>query len=145
MYSLENEAEAIQLSIYCDIICQILFLHRNISINKLLPIAYLLKKYNLYKKAYTAHDTNDLAYKLISLLNGKYSDYCQDIKIITKALHLLLVNQNIALEDGILFFLERKDNAQNFLYDKNTFFYNAIEECRKMPDIQFLKEILQNV
>lgn len=145
MNNLENEAEAIQLSIYCDIICQILFLHRNISVNKLLPIAYLLKKYNLYKKAYTANDSNDLNYKLISLLNGKYSDYCQNIKIITKALHLLLLNGNIALESGILFFLERKDNAKSFLYDENTFFYNAIEECRKMPEIQFLKEILQNV
>ena len=145
MNSLAKEAEAIQLSIYCDIVCQILFLHRSISVNKLLPIAYILKRYDLYKKTYTTRDTNDLAYKLISFLNGRFSDYCKDIDIITKSLHLLILNGNIAFEDGILFFHERKDSAKSLLYDENTFFYNAIEECRKMPEIQFLKEILQNV
>jgi len=145
MNSLAKEAEAIQLSIYCDIVCQILFLHRSISVNKLLPIAYILKRYDLYKKTYTTRDTNDLAYKLISFLNGRFSDYCKDIDIITKSLHLLILNGNIAFEDGILFFQERKDSAKSLLYDENTFFYNAIEECRKMPEIQFLKEILQNV
>ena len=145
MNSLAKEAEAIQLSIYCDIVCQILFLHRSISVNKLLPIAYILKRYDLYKKTYTTRDTNDLAYKLISFLNGRFSDYCKDIDIITKSLHLLILNGNIAFEDGILFFQERKDSTKSLLYDENTFFYNAIEECRKMPEIQFLKEILQNV
>jgi len=145
MNSLAKEAEAIQLSIYCDIVCQILFLHRSISVNKLLPIAYILKRYDLYKKTYTTRDTNDLAYKLISFLNGRFSDYCKDIDIITKSLHLLILNGNIAFEDGILFFQERKDSAKSLLYDENTFFYNAIEECRKMPEIQFLQEILQNV
>ena len=145
MNSLAKEAEAIQLSIYCDIVCQILFLHRSISVNKLLPIAYILKRYDLYKKTYTTRDTNDLAYKLISFLNGRFSDYCKDIDIITKSLHLLILNGNIAFEDGILFFQERKDSAKSLLYDENTFFYNAIEECRKMPEIQFLKEILQYV
>lgn len=145
MNSLENESEAIQLSIYCDIICQVLYLHRNISINKIVPIAYILKKHNMYEKAYTAKDTNDLAYKLLSLLNGKFNDYCDDIEIIFKSIHLLILNKNILMEDGILFFTEKKDNAKNLLYDDSTFIYHAVEDCRKMPEIQFLKEMLQNV
>lgn len=145
MNNLKNESEAIQLSIYCDIICQILYLHRNISINKILPISYILKKHNMYGKAYTTKDVNDLAYKLISLLNGKFNDYCFDIEIIIKSIHLLILNKNIVMEDGILFFVERKDNVKNFLYDDSTFIYHAVEDCKKMPEIQFLKEILQNV
>ena len=118
MNNLENESEAIRLSIYCDIICQVLYWHRNISMNKILLITYILKEYNIYKKSYTATDTNDLSYKLISLLNGKFNDYCNNIGIITKAVHLLILNKNIMLEEDILFFIEKKDNAKVFFHNK---------------------------
>lgn len=145
MNNLQNESEAIQLSIYCDIICQILFHHRNISVNKILPIVYLLKDYEHFKKTYNGKNLNDLTYKMLSLLSGKYSDYCSNIPIIIKAIHLLILNGNIREEDGFIFFIERKDNAKKFLYDINSFFYNAIEDCKKMPEVQFLKEVIQNV
>lgn len=145
MNNLQKEAEAIQLSIYCDILCQILFYHRNLSINKLLPFAYLIKNYNSYKKSYTANDTNDLVYKVLSLMTGKFDNYCGNIQLIIKAIHLLILNGNIKQENDIIFFVERKGFAKDFIYNENSFFYHAIEQSKKMPEIQFLKEVVQNV
>lgn len=145
MKSLKLEAEVLQISIYCHIVCQILFMHRELSLNKILPFAYLIKKERIFLKTlYSANNTKYLEDKALSILSGEYQNYCSSIEYIIKAIHLLILNKNIEFDGNILFFRSKK-GYDNELYDVNSFIFHAIEESKITEDYQFLKEVVQNV
>lgn len=145
MNDLQLESEAMQISIYCHVICQILNLHKQIDYVKLIFIAYIVKtKKNLIGILYNNRNSIDLTDKMVSLLIGDYKNFCNSINYIIKAIHLLINNKNIELENNMIFY-KKINGYEQEIYEKDSFLYKSIEEINKLEDYQFLKEIIQNV
>ncbi|OOP72804.1 hypothetical protein [Clostridium beijerinckii] len=145
MRNLELEAEAIQISIYCDIIIQILKRHKELSINKILVFAYLIKKERFIPfKIYNGNNTQDIVFKCISLLSGDYDEYCNNIQYIIKSIHLLITDKLVQLDNNILS-CNANVEITKVVYDENMFIEKSIEASKKMTDRQFLKEVVHNV
>lgn len=146
MRKLELESEAIRISGFCHVICQILFLHRELSITQLVFFAYVVKTKSKYLSSiFNANNSKFLDDKITSIINGDYNNFCKNIDVIIKAIHLLIINQNCKIEDGFIYFLSRKAYEMP-IYDDKSFIYNAIEYSKNnIEDFQILKEIVQNV
>ena len=83
MQNLEIEVETIQISMYTNIILNMLRKHKEMSVTKTLLFSYLIKKEKFrLGKVYTAKNTQDVLCKAISLLSGEYVEYCENIKFI---------------------------------------------------------------
>lgn len=145
MDNIRLEAESIQLSVYCNIICQTLSKHERVSPFKLITFTYLIKQnYWLNKHVYTAKTKNDIVYKGISLLSGEFTKFCDSIPYIVKALHLLILKGMVKLENQELYLIS--DNLKlNNIYAENNFMYKFIEKSMCMSEKQFLKEVLYSV
>jgi hypothetical protein len=145
MKKMQLEAETIQVSIYCDIILQIINKHKELSLNKILVFAYLIKKERFIpKRIYTANNTQDIIYKCLSQLAGDYEEYCNNIQFILKAIHLLNTNNLLLIKNNILHNLEGT-SLNKVIYAESKFHEKAIEASKKMTDKQFMKEIIHNV
>lgn len=145
MQDLELEAETIQISIYTNIVLNILKNHGELSVNKILLFSYLVKKEKFrLGKIYNANNTQDIVCKAISLLSGEYAEYCENIKFILKAIHLLIISKRIELNGYLLFWINGLE-VEKSLYQESPFIKKAIEESKKMPDRQFMKEVTSNV
>lgn len=145
MQSLELEAEAIQISIYANIVLSILKVHGELSVNKTLLFAYLIKKEKFrLGRIYTANNTQDVVCKAISLLSGEYMEYCENIKFILKAIHLLIIGKRAELNGYLLSWINEQEFEKS-LYQEPPFIGKAIEESKKMSDRQFMKEVTSNV
>lgn len=145
MRNLEVETEAMQISIYCNIIIQVLKKHDQLSVNKLLVFAYLIKKERLVPRVvYNGNNTKDIVYKCISLLAGDYAEYCNSIQYVIKAIHLLKINEFIIFNDGLLC-CKQEIAVDKVIYSEDAFMEKAIEASKKMTDRQFLKEVTCNV
>lgn len=145
MRNLKYESETIQISIYCDIIKQILKKHKELSITKMLVFSYLIKSDNcLLSNVYNANSSQDLIYKCLSLLAGKYNEFCESIEYIIKAIHLLKSNDVIFVDNGIIKAILQVDNTKLF-YHESGFLEKTIEASKRMSDKQFMKEVMYNV
>jgi hypothetical protein len=145
MKNMRSEAEVIQISIYCDIILQMLNKHRELSVNKVLVFAYLVKKDKFIpRNIYTGNNTKDVIYKCLSLLSGDYKEYCNSIEFIIKAIHLLNINELVILENDVLK-SSGKGNIDKFIYEESMFLEKAIEASKRMTEKQFIKEVIHNV
>lgn len=145
MQNLELEAETIQISIYVNIVLNILKRHRELSVNKILLFSYLIKKEKFrLGKVYTASNTQNVVCKAISLLSGEYAEYCENMKIILKAIHLLIIGNKIELNGCLLHWIDGTEVKTN-LYQESPFIEKAIEESKKVSDRQFMKEVTTNV
>lgn len=142
MQTIELEAEIMQISRYCEIIIQILYMNSMMSLLKLITFAYIIKtgKHNLY----TARSSKELAYKSISLISGDYKNFINDTEVILKAIHILSSNKRIKIENSMVKAVHIV-SVLNQIYEKNSFIYKAINESKKMSDRQFLKEVISNV
>jgi len=139
----ELKTEALLVAKYCSIIKQILNVHKQLSVNKILFFAFLLKNKNNYiSSIYNAKTTTDVVIKAIAQISGNYNEYCKNIKYIIEAIHLLIKNEDIIIQDSIL--LIKHANSFGELYDDN-FIKNAIIQSEKFSDRQFLKEVMNNV
>lgn len=145
MQKLELEVEAIQISIYTNIVLNILKTHGELSVNKILLFSYLIKKEKFRpRKIYTANNTQNVICKAISLLSGEYTEYCENVKFILKSIHLLIINQKIELNGCLLSWINGQE-VEKSLYQESPFVEKAIEESKKMSDRQFMKEVISNV
>lgn len=145
MQNLELEAETLQISIYSNIVQNILKKHMVLSVNKIMLFSYLIKKDKFrLGKVYTANNTQDIVCKAISLISGEYSEYCENVNFILKAVHLLLVNNKIKMEGNLLYLSDEID-AKRGIYQESPFIEKAIEVSKKMSDRQFMKEVIANV
>lgn len=145
MRNLKYEVEAIQISIYCDIIKQILRKHEELSLSKILVFSYLIKNdYFLLSNVYKANSTQDLIYKGLSLLAGNYKGFCESVEYIAKAIHLLSDRDAIVIENSILKFVSTADRPK-MVYQESAFIENTIEASKKITDKQFMKEVMYNV
>ncbi|MDD9786681.1 hypothetical protein PVE99_30445 [Priestia megaterium] len=141
MKNLKLEAETIQVSIYCEIILQILYKHKELSINKILVFAYLIKKDRfISRKIYNGNNTQDIIYKCISMLSGDYIEYCNSIEFILKAIHLLNENNLLSIENDVLHG-STAVTFDKYIYEESMFFEKAIEASKRMNDMQFMKEV----
>ena len=86
--------------------------------------------------------TSQLKLKAISQVSGNYADYCKNIPYIIEAIHLLLENGDILLNNSTLLCKENNIGKEKY---SNKFLQNAINESYNFSDRQFLKEILSNV
>lgn len=142
MLTIEQESEILQISHYSEIIIQILYMHKALSLIKLITFAYIIKngEYDLYN----SKNTKELTYRSISLLSGNYSDFINNIKPILKSINILVSNQRIELENSIVKLIHYK-SVLNQMYEKESFIYKAINDSKRMSDRQFLKEVITNV
>lgn len=145
MRNLKEQTESIQLSIYCNIICQTLQLHKSMSLCKIVTFSYLIKQNRfLGGNIYTAKNTQDIIFKGISLLAGDFEGYCNSVPYILKALHLLISKGLVSVENDILT-LTANDLKLDTVYEENNFMKKVIEESKTMTDRQFMKEVTFNV
>lgn len=145
MQNLELEAETLQISIYSNIVQNILKKHMFLSLNKIMLFSYLIKKDRFrLGKVYTANNTQDIVCKAISLISGEYLEYCDNVNFILKAVHLLLVNNKIKMEGNLLYLSDEIDTKRG-IYQESPFIEKAIEVSKKMSDRQFMKEVIANV
>lgn len=145
MQNLELESEVIQISMYMDIVLNILKKHNDLSISKMLFFSYLTKKevFRL-EKIYTAANTQDIVYKAISLLSGEYEEYCENIKFVLKSIHLLKTNNQVKINGSLLCLVDNIELKSN-VYLESPFIGKAIEASRQMTDRQFMREVMANV
>ncbi len=142
MDKIKLELEIILVAKYCEILKEILKHHKNLSLNKILVFSFLIKKRNFNNKdVYSAKNKHDLVLKSISLLAGAYDDYCREIKYIIEAIDLLIKNNKIFIEEGILCYVETGEKVKK----NNSFINKAIEESKEYSDRQFLKEVIESV
>ena len=145
MQMLKYEVEAIQISIYCNIIKQILKKHNELSLIKILVFSYLIKNdYFLLSNVYKANSSQDLIYKGLSLLTGNYKGFCESIDYIMKAIHLLINCDAVIIENTILKSVPTVDHPK-MVYQESPFIENTIEASKKMTDKQFMKEVIYNI
>lgn len=137
------DAEVTQLSVYCDIVVGILKSIEELSINKVMVFAYILKKNRFYKKkVFTANSKVNIVIKALTLLNGLRDDYFYNIEYIVKAIDILVKKEIITVKDDNLLL---KDKLYVSKIDIPVFFKHVIEESENFTDRQFLKEVLDNV
>ena len=137
------DAEVMQLSVYCDIVVGILKSIEELSINKVMVFAYILKKNRFYKKkVFTANSKVNIVIKALTLLNGLRDDYFYNIEYIVKAIDILVKKEIITVKDDNLLL---KDKLYVSKIDIPVFFKHVIEEIENFTDRQFLKEVLDNV
>lgn len=145
MRMLKYEVEVIQISIYCNIIKQILKKHNELSLIKILVFSYLIKNdYFLLSNVYKANSSQDLIYKGLSLLTGNYKGFCESIEYIMKAIHLLINCDAVIIENTILKSVSTVD-CPKMVYQESPFIENTIEASKKMTDKQFMKEVIYNI
>ncbi len=145
MRNLKSESETIQVSIYCDIIEQILIRHKELSVSKMLVFSYLIKRDKFtYRSVYTANNSQDIIYKGLSLLAGDYVGFCDSIEYIIKAIHLLKLKNIIGLENNIIIEISNTGIGKA-VYEESMFLGKVIEASKKMTDKQFMKEVTYNV
>lgn len=137
------DAEVMQLSVYCDIVVGILKSIEELSINKVMVFAYILKKNRFYKKkVFTANSKVNIVIKALTLLNGLRDDYFYNIEYIVKAIDILVKKEIITVKDDNLLL---KDKLYVSKIDIPVFFKHVIEESENFTDRKFLKEVLDNV
>ena len=145
MQNLELESEVIQISMYMDIILNILKKHKELSIIKIMLCSYLIKK-EVFRigKVYSAGNTQDIVYKAISLLSGEYEEYCENLKFVLKSIHLLKTNNQVMM-NGCLLYLANDIELNSKIYSESPFIEKAIEASKRMTDRQFMREVMANV
>lgn len=145
MRNLKYEAETIQISIYCDIILQMLKRHKELSVSKMLVFSYLIKRDKFTPRSvYASNTSQDLIYKGLSLLAGDYEGFCNSIEYIIKAIHLLKYKNLIGLENNIIIKIPNVGIGKA-IYKESLFLEKVIDESKKMTDKQFMKEVTYNV
>lgn len=145
MRNLKEQAETIQLSIYSNIICQLLFNHNQLSVCKLLIFSYIIKKNRfLGGNIYTAKNSQDIVFKGISFLTGDFDGFCNSVPYILKALHLLIKKEIVSSENETVY-LNVKLQKLDIAYEESNFLKKVIEESKLMSDRQFMKEVTYNV
>lgn len=145
MRNIKIQAESIQLSIYCNIICQTLQKHGELSVCKIITFSYLIKQNRFIGgTVYTAKNTQDVIYKGISLLSGDFDGFCNSVPYILKSLHLLISEGIVKYENSVLY-LNNKQLELDLVFEENNFMKKVIEESKTMTDKQFMKEVTYNV
>ena len=145
MQKLELEVEAIQISIYTNIVLNILKTHGELSVNKILLFSYLIKKRNLDPEKYILRIIHRMLFarQFLCFLDGEYTEYCENVKFILKSIHLLIINRTEL--NGCLLSWINGQEVEKSLYQESPFVEKAIEESVKKQMRNSMKEVISNV
>ena len=142
MNSSFTEAELIITSSYCAIIHAILAECKGLSINKILPFAYLIRNTpNDSDMIYDKRSIKDCVLKSLSLLGGHFNEYQKDIMRILQAIDILINANRIKCVNDSLYLVEKPKTN----YRINPYFKVSINESKQMSERQFLREVIRNV
>ena len=140
---LDLQIEATQISIYCDIIKNLLLKSRSMSIIKVLSISFIVKKRQYLKGSiYRGNNRTDLVLKLLSQASGLFDDMCDQMPYIFQAVDLLVKNGICEVHKGEIIYIAA--NHQKAV-DYDVFTEAAIQESKSYTDRQFLREVISVV
>ncbi len=140
---LDLQIEVVQVSIYYDLIRRLLIKYRSISIIKIAPISFIIKKREYFRGSiYSARNTNDLVLKFLSQANGLFDELCDQLKYIFEAVDILVANGDCEVHKR-----ELTCNPSLHLSVKgfDAFTESVIRESMYYTDRQFLKEVIRVV
>ena len=140
---LDLQIEVVQISIYCEIIKNILLKHRSISAIKAACFSFVIKKRDhLRGSIYRGNNKVDLVLKFLSQVNGLFDDLCDQLPYIFQAIDLLVQDGFCEAHEGELICL-----AANLTkaMDYDAFVEAAIQESKLYSDRQFLREVISVV
>ena len=142
---LKQELEAVQISIYCNIVSMLLKEHKTLSLTKLIVFSYLVKKEALTQcNIFTSNIKTDIINQYLSLLSGDIDTLFASYEYILKAINILKKNGFIDC-NGIVVSKTNKLNNFVYVYEENKFTKKVIEKTKNMSDAQFMREVLSNV
>ena len=88
---LDTQIEIIQISIYCDIVRNLLLNSKSISVAKIVPFSFVIKKRNyLHGSLYRGNNKSDLVLKFLSQVRGLFDELCEQMPYIFEAIDLLV-------------------------------------------------------
>ncbi len=140
---LDLEIEAVQVSVYCNIIKDIIVAHKSLSIIKIASFSFIIKQRQKYTmRIFTAHNKTDLVLKFLSQAQGLFDDFCNQFPYILQAIDIL-VNANICeVHNGELLYI----GSHKCSYTKfDSFTESALQESQNYTDRQFLREMIRIV
>lgn len=137
------QAEALQLSMYCKIIKDILIKYRSISIIKLVVFSFIIKKHeSLQVECFSAKNSTDLVLKALAQIAGRYDELESQLPHIFQAIDLLIKNGICDLHTTEVMCLLPESTTHQLM---KGFIFSAIEESKSYTDRQFLKEVISIV
>lgn len=140
---LDMQIEAVQTSIYCHIVKNIIARHRSISLIKVSVFSFVIKKrQHLNGSIYSGRDRTDLVLKFLSQANGLFDDYCNQLPYILQAVDLLVEEKFCEVHQGELICITSEDPPESIF---DVFTEKAIEESKTYSDRQFLREVISIV
>lgn len=145
MNHLKREIEAVQISIYTNILLNMFRKHKEISLAKAIVFSYIIKtEYDYPDKIYTANNKQELVYKGLSFLEGKFDEFSNSLEYIIKSIYILVRAKKLELDDSSLKILSLQDISGDGIKESN-FLEKVIEKSKLMSDKQFMREVLSHV
>ena len=137
------QIEATQISIYCDIIKNLLLKTRIMCIIKVLTISFIIKTRQYLKGSiYRGNNRTDLVLKLLSQAIGLFDDMCEQMPYIFQAVDLLVKNGICEVHEGEIIYIA---TSHQKAVDYDMFTEAAIQESKSYTDRQFLREVISIV
>lgn len=140
---LDLQIEVIQISIYCDIVKNLLLKHRSISVIKIISFSFIIKKrQHLQGSVYKGNNKVDLVLKFLSQACGLFDELCEQMPYIFQAIDLLVKDGFCETQEGELVC---SLTSQQKAVDYDAFTEAAIQESKSYSDRQFLREVISIV
>lgn len=140
---LNLQIEAIQLSIYCDIVKNLLLKHRSMSIIKVISFSFIIKKRQyLQGSIYKGNNKTDLVLKFLSQASGLFDDMCEQMPYVFQTIDLLVKDGFCEAHEGELICTAKN---QQKAVDYDAFTEAVIQESKSYSDRQFLREVISIV
>ncbi|BCK85325.1 hypothetical protein [Pusillibacter faecalis] len=140
---LDTQIEIIQISIYCDIVRNLLLNSKSISVAKIVPFSFVIKKRNyLHGSLYRGNNKSDLVLKFLSQVRGLFDELCEQMPYIFEAIDLLVQDGFCEIHEGELICC---DVNQQRTEKYGAFTEAALQESKGYSDRQFLREVISIV
>lgn len=140
---LELEIEVIQVSIYCDILRNILFVCPSISVIKASVFSFIIKKQDIrHVQLFSGKNSTDLVLKFLSQAYGQNEEFLAQLPYIFEAIRILDQSNICDVHEGILISSSKYEGKKG-IFDKFT--YDTLKESNSYSDRQFLKEVISIV
>lgn len=140
---LDLQIEVVQVSIYCDIVRNLMVKHRSMSIIKIIAFSFTIKKrLHLNGSIYKGNSKVDLVLKFLSQASGLFDELCEHMPYIFQAIDLLIKNGVCEVhESELICSIPKYQNVADY----DAFTEAAIQESKTYSDRQFLREVLNIV
>ena len=142
-HNLELDIEVIQVSIYCDIIRNILLVCPSISVIKAAVFAFIIKKQDIRRvKLFSAKNSSDLVLKFLSQAYGQFEEFLAQLPYIFESIRILDHSNKCEVHAGVLISSTRHTERAGVF---DSFTYNSLTESDSYSDRQFLREMISIV